>query len=501
MLLSYLLLNFWFLSSISLITLTTNIILISFIFISFNCLYFVTIYLHFLHNHNYKNLKDYSRENLQQFKSGFIVNLHLNWQKNNFKFHYLGQQHTLVIGSTGSGKTQSLVLPNIFINILSNIQSNLVIVDLKGEIFRTLAGYLKYFNYQYFLFDFVNFNFHHWNPLFLLSKYWNEKNYQQFEIQLDNFLAILIKQVQSKNDPIWHFSAKIFLKVHFCYLFLTVKKELTLKIFIETFSIGYLKLIRQYKLFLKSISTEIEFKIFQYNLGILLDSSNRMLPSIYLISLGALQKIATLKFLKMSASNDLNLKNNFIIFIKLDPFLETYWMLASLFLDTILVELINLRLKKLTLFFLDEFGNLPKISNFSTLISLGRGLNIYFFIILQSYDQLMKKYEDYANILANIDHHLFLHSNDLKTTDMFSKKLGFLQKKQTSISKSKSFLTYNYSLKKELQLDSYDLTMLKKDTAILKSNGLKLVLFKIKYFYQINPIIIKKIITKKKEIG
>jgi len=499
-LLIYFFANVLFNYCLNILTILSNWIVILITFLSFNFIYFVSILICFKFKNNHSNLKQYPLSDLNSFKGGFILNLHLNFKKNNFKFHLLGQNHFLVVGSTGSGKTQSLVLPNILINLLSKAKPNLIIVDLKGEIFNTIKGYLKYFNYQYYLFDFVNFNFNHWNPLLLLNKYWKIKDFNHFEICLDNFLTILIKQVQSKSDPIWHFSAKIFLKVHFCYLLFNLKETLTLKIFVESFSIGYLKLIKQYKKYLKNQLNDDGFKIFKYNLAILLDNSNRMLPSIYLISLGALQKIATLKFLKMSLTNDLklNVVKNFIVFLKIDPFIQTYWILATLFLDFTIMELINLKQKKLTLFFLDEFGNLPPINNFSSLISLGRGLNIYFFVILQSYDQLIQKYKNYINILANIDHHVFLHSNDLKTSATFSKKLGFKNKKQISVSKSKNNTSYNYSNKKELKLNEYDLTMLKKNQAIIKSRFKKTSFFKMKYFYKINNKIITTIITKQK---
>ena len=49
--------------------------------------------------------------------------------------------HTLVIGTTGSGKTQSIVLPQIKLAMLA--EESLVIKDNNGELYTAIAGNLE----------------------------------------------------------------------------------------------------------------------------------------------------------------------------------------------------------------------------------------------------------------------------------------------------------------------------------------------------------------------
>ena len=52
-----------------------------------------------------------------------------------------GEYHNLVIGSTGSGKTQTIVKP--MVNLLAKKGESMIITDPKGEIYKYSASYLK----------------------------------------------------------------------------------------------------------------------------------------------------------------------------------------------------------------------------------------------------------------------------------------------------------------------------------------------------------------------
>ncbi|USS89999.1 VirD4-like conjugal transfer protein, CD1115 family [Fructilactobacillus cliffordii] len=75
---------------------------------------------------------------------------------------------------------------------------------------------------------------------------------------------------------------------------------------------------------------------------------------------------------------------------------------------------------------LDEFGNLPTVNSMNTKISIGLGQEILFDIVVQNDEQLSDKYDDkVANtIKANCSNTLYILSNDDKTTELISKKLG-----------------------------------------------------------------------------
>ena len=77
-------------------------------------------------------------------------------------------------------------------------------------------------------------------------------------------------------------------------------------------------------------------------------------------------------------------------------------------------------------FILDEFGNMPSIPNFGTMVTVSRSRNIFFEIVLQSYKQLDIKYgpDEAQNIRGNFQMEVFLGSEDPSTIQAFSEACG-----------------------------------------------------------------------------
>lgn len=133
------------------------------------------------------------------------------------------------------------------------------------------------------------------------------------------------------------------------------------------------------------------------------------------------------------------------IFIKIPDEKTTRHPIATMFVSQlykILVDVANKRggsLPRDTYFILDEFGNMPKIENFETIITVARSRRIYFTLILQSYAQLTIKYgqDISATVKDNCNIHIFIASNDQNTLEEFSKRCGNIsvETETTSISK------------------------------------------------------------------
>ena len=83
-------------------------------------------------------------------------------------------------------------------------------------------------------------------------------------------------------------------------------------------------------------------------------------------------------------------------------------------------------LKRQVFFILDEFGNMPAINNFGTMVTVSRSRGIFFSIVLQSYKQLDIKYgaEEAQNIRGNFQMELFMGSEDPSTIQAFSEACG-----------------------------------------------------------------------------
>ena len=83
-------------------------------------------------------------------------------------------------------------------------------------------------------------------------------------------------------------------------------------------------------------------------------------------------------------------------------------------------------LKRPVYFILDEFGNMPAVPNFGTMVTVSRSRKVFFEIVLQSYKQLDIKYgaDEAANIRGNFQMEVFLGSEDPTTIQAFSEACG-----------------------------------------------------------------------------
>ena len=106
-----------------------------------------------------------SFRDLHSHKDGVPIRAELTG--NNIKVNLLHQiWHTMVIGTTGSGKSAGFINPTI--QILSSTQSkpSLVIMDVKGELYMTHAMKLKQEGYKIVTFDLREpFQSTRWNPM------------------------------------------------------------------------------------------------------------------------------------------------------------------------------------------------------------------------------------------------------------------------------------------------------------------------------------------------
>lgn len=97
-----------------------------------------------------------------------------------------------------------------------------------------------------------------------------------------------------------------------------------------------------------------------------------------------------------------------------------------------LVSMANARGGKLpwpTYFILDEFGNMPKINDFATIVTVARSRGVFLTLVLQDYKQLETIYgqESAITIRNNCNHQVFIGVNDMDTRKMFSDLMGDME--------------------------------------------------------------------------
>ena len=89
-----------------------------------------------------------------------------------------GEYHTLVIGATGSGKTQAIIHPTV--HSLCKARESMVITDPKGEIYEGNAEMLRRRGYQILILNFRDpQNGNAWNPMSIPYKLYKSGNHDK----------------------------------------------------------------------------------------------------------------------------------------------------------------------------------------------------------------------------------------------------------------------------------------------------------------------------------
>lgn len=148
------------------------------------------------------NVIDRDKEYQQScFDSGGIIT---NFERNGDteKIYYIDENlHTLLIGSSGSGKSRSILIPTI--TMLGMASENMLISDVKGELYLYTAPKLKELGYNVIALDFINFlKSNHYNYLDLVINAVEDGNIPLAESLVNDIVNILVEK-NDKTEPIW----------------------------------------------------------------------------------------------------------------------------------------------------------------------------------------------------------------------------------------------------------------------------------------------------------
>jgi len=79
-----------------------------------------------------------------------------------------------------------------------------------------------------------------------------------------------------------------------------------------------------------------------------------------------------------------------------------------------------------TYMILDEFGNMPKLNDFATIVTVARSRKVFLTLVIQDYKQLETTYgkDPAVTIRNNCNTQIFIGVNDMETRKMFSDLMG-----------------------------------------------------------------------------
>lgn len=447
---------------------------------------------HLMTMNEIKKSKDFTVtrfSNLKNVSDGVVLAAKKNKSKTDLDIILTKPIHTLVIGTTGAGKTTGFLNPTIEILANTKTKPSMIISDPKGELFDTHSKRLKDLGYNILVIDLREpYKSTRWNPFDILKERIEQikglsyiqkhadgtieangqifKDMEQISVRLQELrdeiyenakdLTETICPIGKTTDEGWQKGARSLINAIVLAFCEDYEKDMiepeqfnltSLYHTVTVYATGDCAQLKQY-LYLRPNTSKVRGLA-----GTVLETSDKTLSS-YLSDVNAYAEwLSDNAILSMTSDGELDLysfdEKPTALFIKVPDERPSRHRLVTLLITQIyksLVEKAN-RNKKQALtedayllrncyFLLDEFGNLPRFNNLENIITVGRSRHIYFEMIIQSYAQLNEKYgKEIGQIVkSNCNIKVFLGSDNLETIKEISEAIGKKQVISTNIS-------------------------------------------------------------------
>lgn len=365
-----------------------------------------------------------------------------------------GEAHNVIIGATGSGKTQCVVFP--LIKVLAKAGESMVLTDPKGELYENTSELLRSKGY-----DIIVLNFRDpqkgnaWNPMNLPYELYHDGNSDKAVELLDDLALNILYDEKNSGDPFWEKSAADY----FSGLALGLFEDATR----EQVNLNSMNLM----------SNLGEERYGGPNNNYIKEYFNMKDPSkpAYVNASGTVyapedtkggvlstfkQKIKLFSsrdnLSEMLSYSDFDMKDigrkKTAVFMIVQDEKKTLHPLATIFIKQCYETLIDVaqesggHLPYRTNFILDEFANMPPLKDVTTMVTAARSRHIRFNFIIQNFAQLTKVYgkEDAETIKGNCNI-LYLISNELQALEELSKMCGEVKSKEKEKTSSTPLVT------------------------------------------------------------
>lgn len=365
-----------------------------------------------------------------------------------------GEYHSLILGSTGSGKTQMLVQP--MVKILAKHDESMIIMDPKGEIYENNATELRERGYNIILLNFRDPQRGNcWNPLTLPYSLYKSGNQDKATELLDDLARNILYDEQNKsNDPFWENTGADYFSGVSLALFDDAKEEeinlnsINLVTTVGEEKIGGTRYINEY------FSDKDPASPAYINASSTLMAPNETRGSIISVFKQKIKLFSSRENLSEMLShsdfdmNDIGRKKT-AVFIVVQDEKKTYHSLVTIFLKQCYETLIRVaqesggQLPYRTNFILDEFANMPPLKDVTTMVTAARSRKIRFSFIIQNFAQLNEVYgkENAETIKGNCGNIVYLISSELAALEEISKMCGEVKSKEKDKTASTPLIT------------------------------------------------------------
>ena len=334
--------------------------------------------------------------------------------------------NVLVVGSPGSGKTRSIVSPNIL-----QASGSYIIVDPKGNLYGKYAGYLRQNGYRVQKLNFAV-------PGDPETVRYNFFRYIRNDQDVLKIAHMLIKTGDSHDhsyggDPFWDSAAELLLVALIGYLVhYADSSQCNLKNILKL--VQACDIAEEYsgiKSALDEIFEEIgaqnpdDFSYCKYKS--FRQAANRTLKSILITVSSKLAVFDTKEIRSLFASDSVNIsdigKRKTALFVvvsdtdrSMDPMANLFFTQAINELCRVADEMPGQRLPIDVRLILDDFATNVCIGEFPRMIASIRSRGISTMLMIQAESQLRKAYgEDCRTIIGSCDTYVYLGGNDVET--------------------------------------------------------------------------------------
>ena len=347
-----------------------------------------------------------------------------------------GEYHSLVIGSSGSGKTLCIVKP--MVSLLAKKGESMIITDPKGEIYKYSASYLKKQGYRVIVLNFREpQKGNAWNPLNMPYTYYKNGNKDKAIELLDDIAGNILHEPDAK-EQFWGVSAGDYFSGLALGLFMDAKENE-----VNINSINYMSTVgeERYAAGNNYIKEYFRMKgesstpyIFASNT---ITAANETKASILSTFRQKIRQFSTGEALsEMLSYSDFDMRDigrgKTAVFLIIHDEKKTYHPLMTIFIKQCYEVLIDEaqsnggKLPYRTNFILDEFANMPALKDVDAMISAARSRDIRFTFIIQNFAQLNDVYgQEIAEIIkGNCGNIVYLISTEMKALEEISKMCG-----------------------------------------------------------------------------
>ncbi len=337
------------------------------------------------------------------------------------------ESHNLIIGSTGSGKTQAIILPMLKLSMMA--KESFVINDPKGDIYKRCAKTLEKEGYQVYALDFDDAKYgNSWNPLHMPYQLYQEGEKDKATKCLEDIAYYLFYEKADVNvDPFWTNTVMDYFTGLCLYLFENAKED---EIHLESISQFSNDLQKKGKseAFMEKIDPSS--KIYLNVVGTM-KAPVETKGSILSVFNQKIKKYISREHLSnMLSSSDFEIKD-----LSTKPCALFIISGVSNYCNNLIPLLVNQVVdsinyldgsKKMFNILLDEFDSMVPIRDFSRLIEFCRSLRIRITVTVRSYVHLCNMYskEETEILKMCFGNFIYLLSDDIYTLDEISKYCG-----------------------------------------------------------------------------